>query len=157
MANFTIIVATANDWRRIPLIYEADGYDRAGAGMRERAAMELDQFRKGDRLLYLAEADGGPIGTVSLVFRGMDAGLADGVSSANVSRLHIIQAWRKRGVATALMFAAEDEARSRGLVTLTVEVEDDNAPARAFYEKLGFSYRGRGKDPGNVALTRALG
>ena len=157
MAAFTIISATANDWARIPLIYEADGYHGAAQLMRDGAAAELAQFANGDRVLYLAAADGATIGTVGLVFRGEAAGLADGVSSANVNRLHVIQAWRKRGVATALISAVEGEARVRGFVALTIEVEDDNVPARALYEKLSFSYNGRGNDPANVAMVKALG
>ena len=106
---------------------------------------EIVEFNNGDRALHLAEAEGRPIGTVGLAFRGKDAGLVDGVSSANINRLHVIQAWRKRGVATALMATAEREARARGFGILLIEVEDDNAPARALYEKLGFTYNGRGR------------
>jgi ribosomal protein S18 acetylase RimI-like enzyme len=153
---FTIITATADEWSRIPLIYEADGYDRAAAGMRDRSGWEIDEFRNGDRLLLFAEAGGQPVATVGLVFRGRDAGRADGVSSANINRLHVIQAWRKRGVGTALMSAAEEEACERGFRQLTIELEDDNTPARALYEKLGFQYSGRGKDAANVAMVKEL-
>lgn len=156
MPNVIIITATADDWPRIALIYEADGYDRAASGMRVRAASEIAEFANGDRVLYLADAVGATIGTVGLAFRGLDAGLANGVSSANINRLHVVQTWRKRGVATALMAAAEREARARAFVTLTMEVEDDNVPARALYEKLGFTYCGRGKDPANIAMTKTL-
>jgi len=156
MPHFTIITATADDWPRIPLIYEADSYDGAAELMRDGAASELAEFARGDRVLCLADADGATIGTVGLGFRGAAAGLADGVSSANINRLHVIQAWRKRGVATALMAAAEGEARACGFVTLTIEVEDDNTLARALYEKLGFTYIGRGKDPANVAMTKSI-
>lgn len=156
MAAFTIITATADDWPRIPLIYEADGYNGAAQLMRDGAASELAEFGAGDRLLYLAEAEGRTIGTAGLALRGKDAGIADGVSSANINRLHVVQAWRRRGVATALMSAAEREARARGFATLTIEVEDDNAPALALYRKLGFVEAGRGKDPVNVALIGDL-
>lgn len=156
MRTFTITHATASDWPKVPLIYEADGYDRAAAGMRDRAGWEIDEFRAGGRLLWFAEVGGRPVATVGLVFRGRDAGRADGVSSANINRLHVIQAWRKRGVGTALMSSAEEEARRRGFRQLTIEVEDDNTPARALYEKLDFRYGGRGKDAANVAMVKEL-
>jgi ribosomal-protein-alanine N-acetyltransferase len=156
MPDFTIITAVAEDLPEVPLIYEADGYDGAAQLMRHGAASELVEFTNGDRVLYLADAGGITVGTAGLIFRGQAAGLADGLTSANINRLHVVQAWRKRGVATALMDVAEREACARGFVSLTIEVEDDNTPARALYEKLGFSYSGRGKDPVNVAMTKAL-
>lgn len=50
--------------------------------------------------------------------------------------------YRRRGVATALTEAAEDEARSGGFDRLRLTVAIDNRPARALYERLGYS------DPG---------
>jgi GNAT superfamily N-acetyltransferase len=126
--GFTI-TAVAGDWPRIPLIYEADGYDGAAQLMRNGAAAELVEFANGDRVLYLADADGATIGTVGLVFRGTAAGLADGVTSANINRLHVVQSWRKRGIATSLMAAAEDEARLRGVRRLTISGDDTRWPA----------------------------
>jgi ribosomal protein S18 acetylase RimI-like enzyme len=152
-----LIVAQEADWPKLPLIYEADGYDRAAAGMRNRASWEIEEFLRGDRLLYLAVADGAPVGTVGLVFRGNDAGFADGTSSANIHRLHVVQAQRRKGVATALMGLAEDEARRRGYGRLTIEVEHDNEPALALYEKLGYVQTGAGHSPGDLALTKELG
>lgn len=155
-AGVLVLVADATDWRKLPLIYEMDGYDRAAAGMRERAGWEVEEFRRGDRLLFFAEESGRPVGTVGLGFRGKDAGLADGVSSANINRLHVVQAYRRRGVGTALMRAAEDEARRRGFRQLMIEVEEENEPARRLYEKLGFQYTGPGRDPEGLAMTKEL-
>jgi ribosomal protein S18 acetylase RimI-like enzyme len=153
---FVVRQAEAADRPKLPLIYEADGYDRAAAGMRKRAGWEVRGFRAGRRLLFFAEADGEPVGTVGLVFRGKDAGYADGRTSANIHRLHVVIAHRRQGVATALMTAAEEEARHRGFRSLTVEVEDDNAPARALYEKLGFQYTGPGHAANEIAMAKEL-
>jgi ribosomal protein S18 acetylase RimI-like enzyme len=148
----------AADWPKIPLIYEADGYDGAAAGMRARAAKELAEFAAGDRVLYLAEAGGSVVGTVGLALRGIDAGYADGIVSANVARLHVVQAQRRRGVATSLMAAGEEDARQRGYRKLVLEVElgEDSAAARALYEKLGFRFVGPGHHAEEIALVLDL-
>ena len=82
--------------------------------------------------------------------------MADGVTSANINRLHIVQAHRRNGIATTLIATAEAEARRRGFPAVTIEVEDDNAPALALYEKLGFTPTGRGTEPNYLALRKAL-
>jgi GNAT superfamily N-acetyltransferase len=142
------------DWHKIALVYEADGYLGDAADIRLRAAKELEEFRAGDRALFLTEIDGRVVGTVGLAFRGMDAGYADGVVSTNVARLYVVQAQRRNGIATALMAAAEDEARRRGFQTVTIEVEDDNALARTLYDKLGYRHAGLVNDAGNVPMAK---
>ena len=156
MDELTVYIAGVVDWPKLPLVYEAAGYTRAAAGMRERDSWEVEEFLRGDRLIYLAEADGTTVGTVALVFRGKDAGLADGVTSAHINRLHVVQAYRRRGVAAALLAAGEAEARRRGFRRLTIEVEDNNPPARALYEKLGYRYTGRGHAPDELAMAKEL-
>jgi GNAT superfamily N-acetyltransferase len=41
-------------------------------------------------------------------------------------------------VGRALLSAAEEHARGKGCCKLTLEVRDDNAPARALYGRFGF-------------------
>ena len=120
--TYTIVPGDESNWHRIGEIYDADGYDRAAASIRERTASELDEFRAGGRILWLAEAGGAIIATIGLAFRGRDAGLADGVTSANINRLHVVQAQRRNGVASALIATAEEEARRRGFTAVTIEV-----------------------------------
>lgn len=52
-------------------------------------------------------------------------------------------AWRRRGFADALLSALADEAKARGLVTLSLEVRESNAAAIALYEKHGFFAAGK--------------
>mmetsp|Transcript_39496 Transcript_39496/g.77128 ORF Transcript_39496/g.77128 Transcript_39496/m.77128 type:complete len:167 (+) Transcript_39496:651-1151(+) len=46
---------------------------------------------------------------------------------------------RRRGVAAALVDAAERRAREEGAGSVTLEVEDSNSGAIALYEKLGYT------------------
>ena len=51
-------------------------------------------------------------------------------------------AYRRQGVGTALFARLEDWARASGVVRLELTVESANAPARALYEKLGYTLEG---------------
>ena len=55
----------------------------------------------------------------------------------------VAAAWRGRGVGTALVDAAIDWARERGLHKLTLSVFPHNDAAVALYRKLGFAEEGR--------------
>lgn len=56
----------------------------------------------------------------------------------NIHDLAVMPSARRLGVATRLLAAVEDEARSRGCCKVTLEVRDDNGPARLLYERAGY-------------------
>lgn len=51
--------------------------------------------------------------------------------------------YRRKGYAEALVLALCDELKERGNTTLALEVRASNEPAKALYEKLGFTLAGR--------------
>lgn len=55
-----------------------------------------------------------------------------------VSSVGVTPAWRRRGLARAMMERLLSSARELGLVEVTLEVIDRNEPARNLYEALGF-------------------
>jgi ribosomal-protein-alanine N-acetyltransferase len=55
-----------------------------------------------------------------------------------VITLDVVEAWRRRGVGTALMDAAEEWARKRGFISLSLETAENNLTAQAFYERRGY-------------------
>ncbi|MDX2220510.1 MAG: GNAT family N-acetyltransferase [Burkholderiales bacterium] len=57
---------------------------------------------------------------------------------AHLVLLAVAPAWRRRGVATALVQWHLKAARVAGAQSLAVELRADNAPARRFYAKLDF-------------------
>ena len=77
----------------------------------------------------VALVDGEPAGICKLAIRG-DQGWIAGVGVAVPHR--------GKGIGEALMLGAIDEARSRGLRDLWLEVLVQNEPAIRLYEKLGF-------------------
>ena len=58
-----------------------------------------------------------------------------------INALEIDEDYRRRGLATMLVTAAENEARRQGFSMIGLGVEISNEPAKRLYEKLGYGYR----------------
>jgi len=71
----------------------------------------------------------------------------------NIHDLAVLPAARGRGIGRALLGAAEAHARASGCCKLTLEVQEDNTPARALYARSGF----RDVTYGASGPTRFLG
>jgi len=67
-----------------------------------------------------------------------------------LTRLAVVPAWRKRGVARAMLAAAENEARRIGAKRLTLRVRVTLPGNRAYFERSGFAVNGQGQDPGRT-------
>ena len=87
----------------------------------------------GRQAIVLADLDGIPVGAVTVA---LHAGLPPG--RAHVSDLLVSPLWRRRGVGTALLQAAEEEARGRGLRECTLDVDAGNAAALELYRRAGY-------------------
>ncbi len=57
---------------------------------------------------------------------------------AELQRIGVTGAWRRRGVAGMLLTDVVAQAGSEGAERLLLEVREDNAPALAFYARHGF-------------------
>ena len=103
------------------------GYDRA---LVEEWALagdfEPESLRK--RLLYVAEAEGRPVGWAALIPRAEVGWLED---------LWVEPAWIGRGVGRALFEHVAAEARQRGALRLEWEAEPN---AQGFYGHMGATY-----------------
>ncbi len=63
---------------------------------------------------------------------------AEGAPSAWIEDVVVDAAWRGRGLGRALLDAALDWARAQGATRAQLLADLDNAPALAFYRKLGW-------------------
>lgn len=91
--------------------------------------------------LIRRQVDGECVGLVATV--GADrVGLAELMLGEvpELRNVHVLEAWRGRGVGTAILAAAERSAAGSG--TLQLAVADDNPRARSLYERLGFMLTG---------------
>jgi ribosomal protein S18 acetylase RimI-like enzyme len=104
-----------------------------------------------------------PGSRVWLAFDGLDAvGVCVGfvgystfqaLPLLNIHDLAVLPGQRGRGTGRALLRAAEAQALTEGCCKLTLEVQEDNAPARRLYESFGF----RDVRYGDSSPTRFLG
>jgi len=56
----------------------------------------------------------------------------------HIITVDVVESWRRRGVGSALMDAAEAWARQCGFITLSLETAEDNLSAQAFYGRRGY-------------------
>ncbi|BBK30648.1 ribosomal protein S18 acetylase RimI-like enzyme [Stella humosa] len=91
----------------------------------------------GDRLLLVAHLDGRPVGTVQLVL----AMPPNGRHRAEIAKLLVHPAARRRGIARALMLAAEAEARRHCRTLLVLDTRTGDG-AEALYAGLGYALAG---------------
>jgi GNAT superfamily N-acetyltransferase len=87
-----------------------------------------------DHVVYVAVADHRVVGVVHAAERTHFTGEVD----AYVGELVTALGMERRGIARALMAAAEAWAAARGLANLTLETGAANETARAFYTALGY-------------------
>lgn len=96
----------------------------------------LDLVENQSHLAFIAEVDGARAGFLLL----LDA-LPDEVTTLPqgfVAYMAIEPGRRREGIGAALLAAAEDEARSRGLPYMALMVTEENEPARRLYERGGY-------------------
>jgi GNAT superfamily N-acetyltransferase len=103
------------------------------AAVRERLAPGLAAHPTAHA--WLAFEDGTAIG-VCVGFLGYSTFQA--MPLLNIHDVAVLPEHRGRGVGRALLAAAEQTAGAAGCCKLTLEVQDDNPPARRLYERLGF-------------------
>lgn len=60
----------------------------------------------------------------------------------HINNLAVDPAWRRRGVASALLTYVLQSAAAEGAARSTLEVRRSNEPARRLYERFGFSFAG---------------
>lgn len=86
-----------------------------------------------DTRLFVAEADGRPIGTARVEFAERPY-----FRIAEIRRVYVRPDWRRRGVASELMRVAEGAAREGGAREVRLSVVTENAEAIDFYRKRGY-------------------
>ena len=105
----------------------------------------------------IATNGGEVIGYVAIVWESN----YEGFRSRGIPLLHqiiVAEPFRRRGVATALMDAAEQLARDRGVATLgiTVGLFDEYGPAQRLYARRGYVPDGRGACQGQRPLSEGV-
>lgn len=76
---------------------------------------------------------------------------------ALLDELYVVPAQRRRRIGTALLKAAEGLCRQRGGELLEINVDGEDADARRFYERHGYSNRDPGQTQPQLCYHRDLG
>jgi GNAT superfamily N-acetyltransferase len=108
-------------------------------GLQEDEALDFWRGMARNRVLLLGARDeqGRIIGTVQLRL----ASYPNGRHRAEVAKLLVHSSWRRRGIATELMRAAEREAAAAGVWLLYLDTETGSG-AEPFYRGLGWTEAG---------------
>jgi acetyltransferase len=97
-------------------------------------------IESGTRLILVAreEPGGAIVGSAQLSFETK----ANGRHRAEAQKVMVYPAQRRKGIAAALMSAAESAARQRGIRLLYLDTSEGPGGAGDFYEALGYAYAG---------------
>ncbi len=102
---------------------------------------------QGAALIWVAEMNGqGLIGQCFVSLRRNRPELADGIVRAYIYGFRVKPKYRNRGIGTHIMLTIEEDLHERKFQQVTLNVGQDNQPARRFYERLGYVVVG--SDPG---------
>jgi ribosomal protein S18 acetylase RimI-like enzyme len=143
VARLTIRAAGAadrtfiQDLGRVTLLSSMAAFRSAPAPMLERSFERLlsivyDQSHVG----LIAEADELPVGFALMLDELPDE--VTGMEQGFIAYMAVRAGRRREGAGAALLKAAEDEARKRRLPYVSLMVTEDNAAARALYERAGY-------------------
>ena len=103
----------------------------------------LNQEAQDDSTYLIAWEDDLPVGHAHIAWSGTHLGLPE------IQDVFVLPELRRRGIASQLTHAAEDEARRRGWDRISLSVSrSDNPAAARLYAKLG--YADAGVDPVRV-------
>ena len=89
-----------------------------------------------DHVALIAQDAGEPVGFLLMVQSLPDE--VTGQDQAFVAYMAVERNRRGGGIGAALLSAAEDEARKRGLPYIALMVTEENASARALYDRAGY-------------------
>lgn len=114
-------------------------YKREPDAERERKFIEA-HLRDGTSAIYIAELDGVAAGFMQLFKAYSTVHLGP---SWILEDLFVDPAYRKSGIATALLHRALEHAREDGAAGMFLETAHDNAAAQAVYQNAGWTREGR--------------
>ena len=123
------------------LLAVLDGYASAPSGGGVALAADVKRrlvpaLRVQPGTLVLLAFEGADIAGAATCFYGFSTFFARPL--LNVHDLAVMPSFQRRGVGRALLAAAEAQALAKGCCKLTLEVRQDNHPARELYHRHGF-------------------
>jgi ribonuclease HI len=141
-ADYPAVISIIEELERqhvaaVPEFFSFETYDEQVRDLDEVMAAK-------DSALLVADMAGTVVGYIHMAVQKRDAhpGIVPG-AFVKIRDLAVSSKYHKVGAGTALMQAAEEWTRERGLKTLDLNVWDFNKGAFAFYQKMGFTTASR--------------
>jgi ribosomal protein S18 acetylase RimI-like enzyme len=125
LAGYALLIANSGE------MSQADAWARA---MADTARSFHAGYATAGQLVFRLMADTQSVGWLWLAVPGPDRDRL----MAWVYSIEVDPAFRGRGYGRAAMILAEDEARSRGMTSLGLNVHGQNTVARSLYDSLGY-------------------
>lgn len=113
-------------------------------GSRDEHARELDAIFRGEGfgtypyVILVAEADGQLAGFAEVSLRSRADGCDPARAAGYLEGWFVGESWRRRGIGSRLVGAAEDWARAQGCAEFASDTWIDNAESQRAHEALGF-------------------
>jgi ribosomal-protein-alanine N-acetyltransferase len=122
---------------RVTLFSSVAAFRTAPAPMVERSFERLLSIvYSQSHLGLIAQVDARPVGFVLMLDELPDE--VTGTDQGFIAYMAVDPEHRREGAGAALLKAVEDEARKRRLPYMSLMVTEDNAAARALYERAGY-------------------
>lgn len=146
--NPAIRAAAADDWGFIATLGKRTVMDSVSKLRRPDPAAVLENFdrlieavRSRGHIALVAQSDGVPAGFMLVIESLPDE--VTGEDQAFIAYMAVEPAFRGGGIGAALLAAAEDEARKRGMPYISLMVTEGNLAAQALYESAGYAVERR--------------
>lgn len=165
ISTFKVNIVKSNELIRIEdLMSIRMSYPIEGANPASLSNRYISELREKDnRVFFLGfDQESSPFGYVQLITRNADNDpeLADGRQIAHIHDLRVKKDLQGKGFGRGLIKYLEDEARLRGIKTLTLGVDNWNSRAIQFYKNLGYiefkQEPGRTADESVICMQRSL-
>ena len=143
MAELTVCLAEPGDWAFIENLGKRTAMDSVSSLRHVEPRVVLENYQRlltivadQSHIALIARSEVAEVGFLLMLDRLPDEVTGD--PQAFVAYMAVERASRGRGVGTALIRAAQDEARSRGLPYMALMVTEENTGAQALYARAGF-------------------
>ena len=140
MNELTIRLLKIEDAESIAEAFSVQGWDKPAS----QYVRYFEEMQVGTRVVWVAEWDGWFAGYVTLVWESGYPPFRER-KIPEIVDLNVLQTFQRRGIASALMDAAEQKAAERSLIVgLGVGLTADYGNAQRMYIKRGYVFDGKG-------------
>lgn len=139
VADADLLPSLNEDVQRLHAEAMPKRFKPVGAGSFSAAAAR-DMLAKPSNRIFIAEVEGQPAGyTYAEIIRQVETPLRHAWDEIHLHHISVRPAYRRHGVATALLDAVRAAGREAGIALITLQVWSFNEGSQAFFRSHGFT------------------